>query len=67
MLDWCHIIEMVLNILTKHFLHRLVYKIKHKNFTNNEQKRYRISVNIRDEFHFSTIHWSMNAMSPVQI
>ena len=34
-----------------------------QNSTNNEQKH---SVNIRDEFHFSEVHGSMNATGPVQ-
>ena len=38
-----------------------------QNFTNNGQKRRKKqSINIRDEFHFSEIHGSMNATGPVQ-
>ena len=34
-----------------------------QNFSNNEEK----SANIRDEFNFSDIHQSKNAMCPVQL
>ena len=37
-----------------------------QNFTNNEQKRYKQSINIRDGFHFSAVYGSVNATVPVQ-